>query len=59
MLNLRGHREGQNNYAWVTIDRGHKPYLSTIFTRAIHKGNWDKFNEDYHEFCVVLNERKD
>lgn len=24
--------------AWVTIDRQHKPYLSPIFARAIHKG---------------------
>lgn len=45
-------------YAWVTINRDHKPYLSTIFARAIHKGNWGKYEKGYHEFCIVLNEDK-
>ena len=45
--------------AWVTIDRQHKSYLSPIFARAIHKGNWDEYEQAYHTFCVVLNESKD
>ena len=40
--------------AWVTIDRQHKSYLSPIFARAIHKGNWDENSIGWHEFCVVL-----
>ena len=46
-------------FAWVTIDKQHKPYLSPIFARAIHKGDWDKHDIGWHEFCVVLNESKD
>lgn len=49
---------GTTMQAWVTIDRNHKPYISTIFARQIHKGNWDKYEIGYHEFCVVLNEEK-
>lgn len=45
-------------YAWVTLDKDRPPYLSTIFARAIHKGNWGKYEEGYHEYCVVLNENK-
>ena len=46
-------------FAWVTIDRQHRPYLSPIFARAIHKGDWDEYERAYHTFCVVLNESKD
>ena len=45
--------------ALVTIDRQHKSYLSPIFARAVHKGNWDEYEQAYHTFCVVLNESKD
>ena len=45
--------------AGVTIDRQHKSYLSPIFARAIHKGDWYKYEQAYHTFCVVLNKSKD
>lgn len=45
--------------AWVTIDSHHNPYLSPVFARAIHKGDWNEYEQAYHTFCVVLSESKD
>lgn len=40
-------------YAWVTLDKDRSPYLSTIFARAIHKGNWGKYNENKTKLISV------
>lgn len=44
--------------AWVTIDRQHKPYLSPIFARAIHKGNWDENKDQLINVDVYQNLNK-
>ncbi|MGK4071867.1 hypothetical protein [Lactobacillus crispatus] len=44
--------------AWVTIDRQHKSYLSPIFARAIHKGNWDENKDQLINVDVYQNLNK-
>lgn len=41
-------------YAWIIPKDMSKPYLSPIFARAIHSGDWPENEKVWHEFCIAL-----
>ena len=41
-------------YAWIIPKDMSKPYLSPIFARAIHSGDWPENEKGWHEFCIAL-----
>ena len=45
-------------YAWIIPKDMSKPYLSPIFARAIHSGDWPENEKVWHEFCIALDNSK-
>ena len=45
-------------YAWIIPKDMSKPYLSPIFARAVHSGDWPENEKGWHEFCIALDYSK-
>ena len=45
-------------YAWIIPKDMSHPYLSPIFARAVHSGDWPENEKGWHEFCIVLDNSK-
>lgn len=45
-------------YAWIIPKDMNQPYLSPIFARAVHSGDWPENERGWHEFCIALDNSK-